>query len=172
MRNKIEIDGPVARIYLRTGEIAIVDAADLPLVSDVIWSRHVCRDGRTYVRGYVAGTRRFLHNLLVNADKHRHVDHWDRNGLNNQRYNLRDCTSQQNGANRVAGRNNVLGVKGVSPKRGKFSARIYKEGKRINLGTFATVSDASDAYFRAAVKHFGEFARRGADRPSKIALGL
>ena len=37
-------------------------------------------------------------------------------------------------------------------------ASIMVDGKRINLGAFASPEDASAAYQSAAAKHFGEFA--------------
>ena len=91
------------------------------------------------------------------------VDHRDGNKLNNTRNNLRAATNQQNQANVGLQKNNRSGFKGVTLKKGKTSrpwvARIGVGRHRIHLGYFQTTKEAHEAYSRAAVEHFGEFAR-------------
>ena len=89
------------------------------------------------------------------------ADHRDRNKLNCQRGNLRPCTQQQNTANQGVRRTNKLGVKGVSRYRDKYKAEIMVGGKKMYVGLFSTVSEASDAYYATAQQHSGEFACRG-----------
>jgi len=84
-------------------------------------------------------------------------DHRDGDGLNNQRENLRACTSAQNNCNRKKGDTRNL-VKGVEAKNGKFRARIVVAGRRIDLGTFRALADAELAYQKAAVQYHGEYA--------------
>ena len=82
------------------------------------------------------------------------IDHKDRNRSNNRIENLREATCQQNRANKPVRSDSTTGIKGISPKRKKWQARIA--GK--NLGVFDTQREASDAYDRAAHIKYGEFA--------------
>ena len=88
------------------------------------------------------------------------IDHIDRNGLNNQRNNLRDSTRSQNNANRGLNKNNTSGYKGVcwNKQKQKWHARIRVNYKYVQLGLFDNIKDAARAYNKAALKYFGEFA--------------
>jgi hypothetical protein len=89
------------------------------------------------------------------------VDHRDGDGLNNRWDNLRLADGSQNQANRGAGKNNRVGLKGVKRANQKsgFTASIAHRGKSIHLGTFKTAQDAHTAYSRAAIDLNGVFAR-------------
>lgn len=88
------------------------------------------------------------------------VDHKNANGLDNQRNNIRTCTSSQNMSNRCAPKHNTSGYKGVVKyaNRSKFKAKIRVNGKDVYLGYFHSPKDAARAYNEAAVKYYGEFA--------------
>jgi len=74
--------------------------------------------------------------------------------------NLREATRSQNFANQRVYASNKLGVKGVSlVKSGRFIAQIQVGQKKMFLGRFDTIEDASRAYTAAAKDHFGEYAR-------------
>lgn len=88
-----------------------------------------------------------------------HVDHIDRNPLNNKRGNLRLATSAQNAANRAVQSNNKLGVKGVRKHGSGYEANVCANGKSVYLGIFPTIELAHAAYLEAAKKLHGEFAR-------------
>ena len=92
-------------------------------------------------------------------------DHRNCIPLDNRRKNLRKTDSHGNGANaRCRNKKNGL-PKGVIQLPGCISrpyrARIRTKGKLINLGCFATPKLAHEAYCKAAVFYFGEFARFG-----------
>jgi hypothetical protein len=94
------------------------------------------------------------------------VDHVDRNPLNNQRANLRFATKQQqswNAKSRVRS-NTSCRLKGAfvckSSSLNPWKSWIMKNGKRFYLGVFPTAQAASDAYYKAAKRLFGEFAAR------------
>jgi len=92
------------------------------------------------------------------------VDHKDLNALNNHIDNLRLATNQMNNAN--SARKSYLGKerhlpKGVYPNGpGKWQAKIKVNYKTYCLGTYDSPEKASEAYFEAAKRFFGEFARK------------
>jgi AP2-like factor, euAP2 lineage len=99
-----------------------------------------------------------MHRYLADVkDPKIDVDHWDRDGLNNQRYNLRVCTRTLNNANGKMPKNNTSGFKGVSfdLKRGLWKAGV--DGKHI--GRYNEKDEAARAYNKAAFDLWGEYAR-------------
>lgn len=84
------------------------------------------------------------------------IDHLG-DSLDDQWCKIRECTRQQNEANRGARHHNKLGIRGVYPVRGKFYAAIMRNGKRDFLGVFDTVDAAAQAYRSKATAFDGEF---------------
>lgn len=97
-----------------------------------------------------------MHNLILGIVG---VDHINHDGLDNRRQNLRPANhSQQNmNARRVGATSMSHGVS-VHPHSSRYRARIQVAGRSISLGTYDTEEEASAAYKRAALLHFGEFA--------------
>lgn len=93
----------------------------------------------------------------MGAKRGQRVDHRDRNGLNNQKLNLRFCTTSQNIANSVG--RSASGFKGVYRFRNGWTSHITVNYKTLYLGVFDTVLEGAKAYNEAALKYFGEFAR-------------
>jgi len=89
-------------------------------------------------------------------------DHKDRNFLNNQKGNFRECNQHQNRANasKSTKRQFSSKYKGVSycMRDDCWRAKIQVNGKHITLGTHLTEISAVKAYNRAAKIYFGEFA--------------
>ncbi len=89
------------------------------------------------------------------------IDHRDLDKGNNRWANLRLATPAQNGQNCRRRRHNTSSFKGVgwSKRHKKWRARVVVNGREISLGYFAEIEQAKAAYERAALEHFGEFAR-------------
>lgn len=118
-----------------------------------------------------------MHRMILGVtDSKIFVDHKDRNGLNNQRDNLRIATKSQNAMNKIS--DGKIKYKGVTIRTQKqkyfhkgtkewryantkdsICARIKVNGKSIFIGSgYKTIEDAALAYNKAAIKYHGEFA--------------
>lgn len=158
----VRIEGDIAYVPLTKGYEAIIDASDAALVSGRNWYAQVGRTGVYAARSQTHEGRQrcvLMHRVLLSAPDDMEVDHWDGDGLNNRRANLRLATRLQNQGNRPANRSNRLGVKGVRAHQGRYMAEITVRGRTTFLGSFDTIEEASAAYARAADNFFGEFAR-------------
>lgn len=89
------------------------------------------------------------------------IDHINNDPSDNRLKNLREATQAQNMANRSVGINNTSGFKGVQRLwySRQWRASIRAHGATYNLGLFDTPELAHEAYFEAAKRFFGEFAR-------------
>jgi len=98
---------------------------------------------------------------MIGEWPNRIVDHYNLDGSDNRWINLREASHSQNGANRMAQRNNTSGIKGVYWFRQtkKWHARIQVDGSYRHLGYFITKAEAALAYKKAAIEFYGEFAR-------------
>lgn len=101
-----------------------------------------------------------MHKLILGDGPEGHeIDHRDRNGLNNQRSNLRWATKAQQRCNQALRRDSKTGFKGVNLVRGKYwSATIRANNTTFYLGYFATAEDAARAYDAKARELHGDFA--------------
>ena len=109
---------------------------------------NIWRDGRR--------TTTRMHQLITGWSL---TDHIDRNGLNNQRSNLRVATGRQNGLNSRSpgGGSRYKGVQWHKQAR-RWRARIRAHGVNYELGCYRNEADAGRAYDAAARELFGEFA--------------
>ena len=148
-------------IILTRGKVTLVDDEDFEWLSRWKWQAifpglYARRSDGTYMH------RAIMEHYGKVGDSPL-VDHADRDGLNNQKSNLRMVTHGQSQANTGRPKNNTSGYKGVTFRNDKarerrWSARLFKNGQRIYIGDFATAAQAGLAYDMAALKHNGEFA--------------
>jgi hypothetical protein len=76
------------------------------------------------------------------------LDHIDGDRGNNRFSNLREVTPQENHANRKIHRDGrLVGATSAGPNRWRSTIRV--DGKRVNLGCFATQEEAHAAYVAA-----------------------
>ena len=99
--------------------------------------------------------------FISNPEHKPFVDHVNKDTLNNKVDNLRWATRSENLQNSKKRKNTSSRFKGVSRfkyHQNYWQASIRKNGKSIYLGTFSSDTAAAQAYDRAALKLFGEFA--------------
>lgn len=167
----VVIEGDIAKIPLTRGMFAIIDAVDLPLVENFTWRASDFRSKWIYA-STGTGSHMRMHRVIAGAKLGEKVDHWDGDGLNNRRLNLRKCSNADNIANsrKRAGRN-TSDLKGVCLTKTGWRAQIMRQYKKYNLGTYPTQELAAAAYDEAARRLFGEFARCNfphATRPARV----
>lgn len=149
-------------IPLTRGYVTRIDAADRVFTDGRKWHVVVCQSRKAvYACTKVNGKCVTLHKLLCpDWDE---VDHADGDGLNNCRSNLRDGAGFRNKGNTGMRSTNTSGFKGVTRKgSSSWQSRITVNREMICLGTYDTPEEAADAYDRAAVHHFGEYAKTNA----------
>jgi hypothetical protein len=133
-------------------DTVIVSPSDLSRVDKTRWVSK-----RNSIRA--SKTNESIHRRIMQPPDGVIIDH--KNGYfgDNRRENLRTCTYSENNRNRrsVGGKSKYKGVCWVRD-HGKWKAAI-RPGKQIFLGYFESEVDAAIAYDKAAIKHFGQFAR-------------
>jgi hypothetical protein len=165
------------RVPLTQNQFALVDTEDLPILAPYRWTAFRSRN-TWYAKAHVGGHTLYMHRLILfgkrAASERRKVDHWNRNGLDNRRSNLRSVTHGQNIMNSV-GRPSVRRsrYKGVSVRRHPlkpFRACIQVNGKQRHLGYYPSEIEAAQAYDKAALVLFGTHAR--INFPDVIEVGV
>lgn len=156
-------------IPLTQEKVVLVDDEDYEWLSQYNWYAHCDSWGiNWYAVRKEHGQDVIMHRVILNALPEQEIDHRDRNGLNNQKYNLRFATPQQNRANqrkRLSGKSNFQGVYFYSNRNKPWRAQISYSGIRNHIGYFESEEDAARAYDEIAQEIFGEFA--GLNFPEK-----
>jgi hypothetical protein len=145
-------------IYASNGGSILVDDIDYDYLSQWSWSvyaKHAVRsqDNRVIQMSFVVAERAGIIHPNV-------LDHKDRNGLNNQRNNLRPATQSQNIMNACTPSNNTSGYRGVdyNQAKRKWRGRVKKDGRVIWQGYFDTAEEAGRKVAEKRTQFFGEFA--------------
>jgi hypothetical protein len=97
----------VKKIYLRgkkgSGLFALVDDQDFEGLNSRAWYALRVKGSQTiYARTVIDGKTVYMHRLILPVQDGLEIDHEDRNGLNNQRGNLRYLTHAENIKNSAA----------------------------------------------------------------------
>lgn len=164
------------KIVLKDGKKALVDDEDFEKLNKYSWRSYY--DGwNWYARRSTTVNKKCI-TILMHRDilgiinRNVYVDHKDRNGLNNQKCNLRPSSPSENKKN-VKGRGTSKFL-GVSLKTTKYNyktksgeerlsiykrweARIQHNKKQISIGFFNTETEAALAYDIKAKELHGEF---------------
>lgn len=141
-------------IKLTQGYSAKVDDKDFDLVSQYHWYYN-----NGYAKTYHKGKRFSMHRLIMNFPKGK-MDHRNRDRLDNQRANIRICTTQQNNRNISMRKDNTSGYKGVflDKSTGHWRPVVYVDGKPKTSGQFLKKHHAALAYDMWATFFHGEYA--------------
>lgn len=153
-------------INLTQGKVALVDDEDFERLKKFKW--YAIKNKKTFYakRGVNMGKNKIKHFSMhkeIMGDfplGMTNIDHKDKDGLNNQKNNLRFCTFSQNMRNRNKQSNNTSGYTGVTyfKKLKKWRAETHLNKKHISLGLYDNKIDAAKAYNEFAKEHHGEFA--------------
>lgn len=156
-------------IELTQGQKTIVDDCDSDL-SDVKWCAHY----NIFVKSFYAQRIDTVNSVRITRHIHReilsrilfrplltheHVDHVNRNPLDNRRENLRLATRNQNMQNRGIKSNNTSGFIGVQRHSlNRWRADIRSDKRIYYLGLFESAEEAAKIYDYAALDLHREFA--------------
>jgi hypothetical protein len=146
------------KIALTDGSVTLVDDEDFDFLSQWNWMRHTA--GYAYAWEPALKKLVYMHRVILNPPPHLHVDHINRDRLDNRRSNLRPATRVENMMNSEIRREGTSKYRGVSwdAERGKWFASIRINKRSKNLGRYSSESEAAEAYNRAALQHYGDFA--------------
>ncbi len=156
-------------IQLTQGQVALVDDEDYDFLNQWKWNASKSKKDHTfyakrieYLPGGLGKVRKTIpmHRLILGITSSNLVDHEDHNGLNNQRYNLREVTVSQNKMNVNSYKGSTSSYLGVSwdNEQKKWISQIKVQGKRKYLGRFVDEKLAAEAYNKAAIVYHKEFA--------------
>jgi hypothetical protein len=148
-------------IKLTQGKVALVDDDDFEYLNQ--WKWCACKFTHTWYALRVKkingiSNKIYMHGLIMNKNIKVKVDHFNHDGLDNQKKNLRICTHKQNCYNSRPKKG--FKYKGVSflKDTNKWASYIKFNYKKISLGRYHTEIEAAKAYNEKAKELFGEFA--------------
>ena len=148
-------------ILLTRGMIALVDDEDYDDLNQYKWCAVECHHTFYALRRIDKNKTLFMHNQILDTPEGYQGDHWDHNGLNNQKDNIRIVTQSQNNMNtfKKGGCSSIF--KGVvwDKTRQKWASYITKDGCTYRLGRFDSEIDAALTYNNKAMELYGSFAR-------------
>ena len=127
-------------------------------------SNSLCKRG--YRQSRLGGKLYYSHRLIFlmhNGYLPKFIDHIDGNPLNNRIENLRGATNSENNWNSKIPHNNTSGLKNVcwDKNKNKWTVRLKKFGKLINIGRFADLELAELVAMEARNKYHGKYASNG-----------
>lgn len=108
------------KVPLTQGEFAIVDDCDAEEILSHKWCVLIKRTGAMYATRSENGKGILMHRAILGVtDRSVDVDHINRNGLDNRRKNLRECSRSQNMANKKKQPGKSSKFNGVNRSKGE-----------------------------------------------------
>lgn len=140
------------------GLYAMIDDEDVTRITEYAW--HLHKYG--YAAATIDGKHVMMHAFVYNGMPCKHVDHKNRNRLDNQKDNLRPSTFSENLSNSSPrfGRKYKGVYEEMHKKLGtkRFHAYATKDHKMHSFGRYHTAEQAAYAYDIGIKKLRGEFA--------------
>lgn len=87
-------------LVLPSGEEALIDADDVPMLAEYRWRRTEPAPGYIYAATVIDGKTVFMHRMVTKCNEELIVDHKNGDRLDNRKENLRVCTQADNMNNR------------------------------------------------------------------------
>lgn len=156
-------------IQITKGYVALISDEDADLADFKWWANQKDkRSSRIYVARQEIGTKKktSMHRIVLSRvlgrplGKDEICDHIDQNPLNNQRNNLRVCTTSQNNCNAPVRSTSKTGYRGVclDDRRSTYFAYVDIGRKRKYVGSgFSDPVEAAKARDRKAIELHGDF---------------
>lgn len=159
--NNYDLTGDYGVGYTHKGEPFYFDLEDYDRICGICW--HINPRGYVIGRNQETGKNVGLHAYIMGLPDNFLVDHIGGKPTRNdcRKGNLRLATREENAHNQDLHSNNTSGVTGVYwlKREQKWSAEIYINGKKKNLGRFKEFDDAVKKRKEAEEIYFGEFSR-------------
>lgn len=129
----------------------LIDREDLPMIFGYSIQIVEQRPGRFYAKISGFGKEAYLHRHIMNTPKCLIVDHGNDDCLDNRKFNLTNCTDQENKQNLKPYVRSKSGIRGVSfdKSRDKWCAVVGTN----HLGRFSTMSEAEKIVTEYRAKH-------------------
>ena len=137
-----------------SSDVAFIDDEDAHLVSGRTF--YLGRNGYAYYSIWSDGKSRphTLHQLIMGNHPGMHIDHINRNKLDNRKKNLRVVTPQINQVNREPKKNRGVTFR-KKAKTNPWIAQIMVNRKQIHLGKYSSLNEAVAARVAGEIKYFG-----------------
>jgi len=143
-------------IQLSKGQIARVDDADYPLLSEVKWCYRAERNG---AQGYAVRHKKtngkdrlcYMHRQLMNPGPGQEVIFLNHDRLDYRRENLKVVTKEEARQHHRVRSDSGSGIRGVrfNERSRTWTARIYRDGRCQTIGTFERQDEAIEAFENA-----------------------
>jgi hypothetical protein len=140
-------------IPLSQGQVALVDDANYPLLSDFKWSY---RPERNNAQGYAVRHKKvngkdrlaYLHREILPPPEGHEVIFLNHDTLDCRRENLKIVSKEEARRHHRVRSDSKSGIKGVrhNPEFDTWSAYVYRGGRAYHVGTFYSQEQAKAAY--------------------------